>query len=264
MSNHTFFYSEAELYDIAFDFKDIKDECNFIDKIFYKHTQKKVSGFLDIACGPGLHAIEFALRGVRSLGIDKSEQMIRYAQAKANKDNSKAQFLCADMLAFKLPQKVDVAGIFMDSTSYMLTNEDVIQHFRQVADNLNDDGLYVLEMSHPRDIFNLGQSTETSWDMKKENVSVHVEWGDASDEFNPITQVTSTSVTLTSEVNGQTLVVKDKAPQRVFTVNEFLALVMASGVFKVKEIYGAMNMEVAFTNKKEAWRMVPVLQKVNS
>ncbi len=261
MNNHVNFYSEAELYDIAFDFKDIQKECDFLSEIYLKYKTKKVESFLDIGCGPGLHAVEFGLRLENSLGIDLSQEMVDYANKKSQKMKSKAKFLKADMTNFHLQQKVDLAGIFMDSTAYLLTNDDVINHLKSVAENLNAGGIYVLEMSHPRDMFSVGKSTDTEWQIDKDNLKVSMKWGDKNDYFNPISQVTNTSVILSCERNGKKRFIKDKAQQRAFTTNEFLALVKASDAFEVKEIFGAMDFNIPFSNEKNAWRMIPVLQK---
>ena len=40
MNNHVSFYSEAELYDIAFDFKDIPKECDFLSEMYFKYNNK--------------------------------------------------------------------------------------------------------------------------------------------------------------------------------------------------------------------------------
>lgn len=56
------------------------------------------------------------------------------------------------MRNFRLNDPVDVAAIFMASTGYLLKNEDMISDLRSVADNLNSQGIYILEMTHPRDV----------------------------------------------------------------------------------------------------------------
>ena len=81
------------------------------------------------------------------------------------------------MKNFELQQKVDLAAIFMDSTSYLISNDDVITHLQCVARNLNDQGLYVLEMSHPRDVFSVGQSASTEWDCEQDDIKVKCSLG---------------------------------------------------------------------------------------
>ena len=43
---HTEFYGYAKYYDIAFDFQNIPDECNFIEKVYEQYSLKKTKSFL--------------------------------------------------------------------------------------------------------------------------------------------------------------------------------------------------------------------------
>ncbi len=158
-SFHEDFYSFAKYYDIAFDFKDVPKECNFIEQLYLKHSNKNGTSFIEFAAGPALHALEFGKRGLNVAAADPSAEMAAYGLQKAEKAGVRLKYDCADMIHYRSSQKYDVASILMDSTSYLLTNEQVIVHFQSVAKILNPGGLYVLEMSHPRSVFQISQST---------------------------------------------------------------------------------------------------------
>ena len=257
MNNHIDFYSEAELYDIAFDFIDVSKECHFLLETYNKVVGRKAASFLEMGCGPGRHTSAMGNLGLRSLGIDLSREMIVYASRNKNKNT---EFVVANMIEFQLDAKFDFAGIFMDSTSYLLSNEDVLLHLNSVAKHLTPGGLYFLEMAHPRDVFGMGKSTETTWEAERGGTKIKMQWGSSSDSFDPLTQISQTSVHLIAEMNGKKREIEDKAPQRSFTATEFAALVKASGVFKLIDVFGAMDLAIPFSSEKEAWRMIPVLQ----
>lgn len=261
MKNHFQFYSYAEAYDIAFDFKDIKAECEFLRSVFEFYNKKPPKSFLDLGAGPALHAIEMAKCGVASTAIDLSKDMVEYGLQKANKSGVKIKYYVHDMSSFELNQKFDMVGIFMDSTSYLLTNESFTKHLRSVSGVLNTKGIYILEMSHPRDVFSAGTSTTNSWEVERDGVWVSVEWGNNEDFFDPISQITETSVRLKIRKNGKEDEINDTAPQRCFTVNEFKALVQAEGSFEILDFYGDLKANIAFSNEKKSWRMIPVLRK---
>jgi hypothetical protein len=84
----------------------------------------------------------------------------------------------------------------MDSTSYLLTNKDVITHLRSVANILNTHGFYILEMNHPKSVFEISKSTVNDWEMERNGVQVKIQWGAETDKFDPITQQTEVSVRL--------------------------------------------------------------------
>ena len=103
-------------------------------------------------------------------------------------------YVVADMRALSLARRFDLAALLMDSSSYLLTNDDVLQFLQGVAACLNPGGALVLEMGHPRDVFRVGTSTGTDWTMVRDDLRVHTVWGDAEDPFDPTTQITDVSV----------------------------------------------------------------------
>lgn len=218
---------------------------------------------MDIAAGPASNAIEMAKRGIKSFAIDYSSEMLAYGAQKAKESNVSLTYLQGDMRNFELTDRVDLAAIFMDSTSYLLTNEDVIKHFQSVARVLNKDGLYLLEMSHPRDIFSVGKSASTDWTEKQDDIEVSVEWGKASDHFDPIRQIRMVTAKLKYKTPDDEGEIVDQSEQRCFTFNEIAALVKASGYFEMVDVIGSLKPGVKFSNDKTCWRMIPVLRKLN-
>lgn len=262
MKNHDLFYSFAEIYDIAFDFKDIPAECDFLESVFVAETGRVAKSFIDLGAGPALHALEMASRGLDAAALDLSQEMVDYGLAKAKTRELKIDYRKGNMASFTWGRKFDLAGLFMDSSSYLLDNDSVLSHLRSVASILESQGLYILEMSHPRDVFSIGQSSLTKWEVEKNGIWTSVTWGQKGDVFDPITQITDTTVKLKFRVGGAEKELVETAPQRSFTCNEFKALVAAEGSFKIVAMYGAMKHTVPFSNEKAAWRMIPILKKL--
>ena len=255
------FYSKAKYYDIAFDFKNVSEENQTLLNVYHKHTGREAKSFLDIAAGPASNAIEMAKPGIRSVALDYSAEMVAYGIEKAKAVNVPLAYLQGDMRKFELSESVDLAAIFMDSTSYLLTNDDVLSHFNSVARSLNRGGLYILEMSHPRDVFSVGKSASTDWTQKQNDIEVTVKWGAEGDVFDPISQTTIVTATLQFKTPFESGEIVDQSEQRCFTFNEFDALVKASGCFEIIEVLGSLKPNVPFSNEKNCWRMIPVLRK---
>ena len=262
MTNHDTFYKAARFYDIAFDFKDVPGECDFLLEILQKHSDREAESFLECAAGPALHSLEFAKRGLHSIALDSSPAMVCYGKQRARAAGVDIDYVEADMSQFNLDRTVDLAAILMDSTSYLLDNRAVLDHLACMGRALRPGGLYILEMSHPRDVYNAGKSAQTEWTAKREDTKVHIRWGRDEDFFDPCTGITHCSVRLDYEDGSEVGSILDKAPQRSFTANEWLALVEASESFEILEIYGAMDSSIPFDNRRPAWRMVPILQRV--
>jgi hypothetical protein len=165
------------------------------------------------------------------------------------------------MCDFSLAQRFDLAMLLMDSASYLLDNAAVLRHLDCVARHLVDGGLYVLELSHPRDAFGVGTSTNTQWTAEADGLRVQTRWGAEGDAFDPISQVEEVTVTMDWSGPGGSGHLVERARQRRFTANEFDALVRASGHFDVVECLGSLAPAAPFSNDRAAWRMVPVLRK---
>src|SRR5688500_10818501 len=52
---------------------------------------------LDLACGPGRHAIPMARRGIQVIGVDRSTYLLDKAKARAAKENVQVEWIEADM-----------------------------------------------------------------------------------------------------------------------------------------------------------------------
>lgn len=261
MNNHIDFYSKAKYYDIAFSFKNVPEENQTILDVFRRHNGREAASFLDIGAGPASNAIEMAKRSIRSFALDYSREMVAYGIEKAKAAGVSIDYLQGDMRTFDLPEPVDLAAIFMDSTSYLITNEDVINHLQAVARSLKKDGLYLLEMSHPRDVFSVGKSASTEWTKKLNDTEVAVKWGDEIDVFDPIKQTTMVTATLKFKTREEQGEIVDQSEQRRFTYNEIDALVKLSGCFEMIDVIGSLKPGVAFSNDKSCWRMIPVLKR---
>ena len=83
MKSHDQFYSLAQIYDIAFDFKDIPSECLYLRSAFRSYTGRAPTSFLDLAAGPALHAIEMAKAGLKAGATDLSPAMVQYGLEKS-------------------------------------------------------------------------------------------------------------------------------------------------------------------------------------
>ncbi len=260
-NSHVDIYSKAKYYDIAFSFKNIAEENQTILDIFRYHNKRDAKSFLDIGAGPASNAIETAKRGIKSFALDYSAEMVAYGIAKAKESGTSITYLHGDMRKFELPEPVDLAAIFMDSTSYLLTNDDVIDHLNSVARSLKKDGIYILEMSHPRDVFSVGESSSTEWTEKKDDIEVSVKWGNDGDVFDPIKQTTMVTATLKFKSPTEQGEIVDRSEQRCFTFNEIDALVKLSDHFEMLDVIGSLKPGVSFSNDKNCWRMIPVLRK---
>jgi SAM-dependent methyltransferase len=254
-------YDRPEIYDIAFDFRDLAQECDALDAICEKYRGGKPRSFVDLACGPGFHCLTYAKRGLNSFGIDVNPVMLDYAHRKSERAGASVHFLQEDMREFALPEPVDFAFCAMSSFHYLLTNDDITRHLRSVAQNLTPGGLYVIEANHPRDVFHVGKSQLTEWEARRGDTVVCSHWGYEDDPYDPITQITRSRVHLEVNENGHSTKMDFVDLHRALTHQEFVLLIERSDVFEAVAWLGRLDVNQPFDNSKQSVRMIPVLRK---
>ena len=260
-SQHERIYAAARYYDIAFAYRDFAEECDFLIRAAARHLGCMPESVLELAAGPANHAIELARRGLAATALDREPAMVQYGTEKAAAAGVVLDYSEGDMTAFSLERPVDLALLLLGSAACLLTNAEVISCLQRVADALTPGGVLIIELPHPRELFNIDDATEDGWEVTQDGVRVKVRWGAESDSMNPVSQVAQVTTTLTIWEGKRKQIIRDSALQRRFTVQEMDALARASGRLEAVAWYGGLDMDVAIDDPEQAWRMVAVLQK---
>ncbi len=260
--SHGAVYSNAELYEIAIDFRDVAAECDVLVELARRYSEESPRSFIELAAGPAWHAREMARRGLRSVAVDVTPEMVELGLRRAREESIELDYIDADMSDFTLAEPVDLAAILMDSQSVLLDNDAALAHLRCVAAALRPGGIYVMEMGHPRDAFGVGRSADNDWVMERGGTSVHTVWGRHDDPFDPITQITEVTVTMSWQHGDDQGEVTEVARDRRFVPNELRALVTAAGGFEIVAELGALDADLPVSNAKESWRFVPILRRL--
>jgi cyclopropane fatty-acyl-phospholipid synthase-like methyltransferase len=252
-------YSYPEAYDIVFD-RPIEREIEFISSLFRKINKKEMSSFLEIACGPAYHARAFATRGIQSVGFDLEESMVRFAKARASSENISLDVFCADMRDFISPIKVDVVAAMLDGIDSLLSTDELIEHLKCVAASLNDDGLYIVDNMHPRDV-NPWSYEPVIYTGTKDQTTVTITYGVTPPEIDAIMQ-TARSKTEIKVVRGDSETITfSEAVERFMTVQEMILLARCAGCLKFVGAWGDFKVNTKFGADDNSTRMIIVLQK---
>ena len=258
MGEYVDIYRRAHYYDIVFR-RDVSAEVQFLINLYQHFNRRPPRSMIDIACGPGYHAKAFAARGIKAFGLDLQPEMIEFAQSLDHDLNGHVHYLASDMRDFNLPAPVDLALNSFDSIDCLETHEQIISHFRAVARNLEAGGLYVMEITHPRDcsMWNYGDFQYTG---ERDGVNVVIDWAVNTPKAHPITQVVECEVIMTVVENGERKIFRETARERFSTLQEFSALAKLSGVMSLVDAYGDFRLDQPFDNSPGARRMIIVLR----
>lgn len=253
-------YSLPEIYEIAFSFRDYPKSVDFITQAAAAAGLENIGSMIELGCGPGQYCLEFARRGTRAIGLDSSPEMTAWVKKKAETEKLPCHAIEDDFTSFTLAEPVDLAVCMMATFSHILTNKDAVANFNAVADNLTEDGIYLIELSHPRDFLTNDQSAGTKWEMERDGIKVDTDWA-GQGETDPLTEVDDIKVTYTVTQNNKTEIFSSPSTHRNYTAGLMRALIDLSGRFKIATMYGDLDVDRPFDMHKKSWRMILVLRK---
>jgi SAM-dependent methyltransferase len=101
---------------------------------------------LDLCCGIGRHSIEFARRGFKVTGVDRTLPYLDQARSGASKENLKIEFVQADMREFSRPAAFDGAINFFTAFGYFDDPADDAKVARNLFDSLKPGGRLIVDV----------------------------------------------------------------------------------------------------------------------
>lgn len=138
-------YSNA--YNSLYSDKNYAAECDVIEGLFKRYSQRSVRKILDLGCGTGNHAFLFANRDYDVVGVERSQHMLAVAQNKLDeKTRPKLQFRSGDIRNVDLGEEFDAALILFAVLGYQLENSDVIATLRTARRHLKPGGLLIFDV----------------------------------------------------------------------------------------------------------------------
>ena len=104
---------------------------------------------VDLACGTGSVTAILARKGLQTIGVDMSEEMLTVASQKAGDIHPAPWFICQSLQEMKLPRAVDMAVCALDSLDYITDPEDCREAIRRVYKVLNPGGIFIFDVNTP-------------------------------------------------------------------------------------------------------------------
>ena len=262
-SDHALVYSEAELYEAAFGYRDYGKEWSFLESLWNTFGWSVPSPHVvEIAAGPAGHALVAARAGWTSHALDTSAAMVELGRTRAREFGVALDYSQQDMRTFSIQARCHLAVTMLDSISYLTSNDDALSHLSAVRDALVPGGLYIIEMDHPTAVFGFDRTTESSWTVNFRGSELRVEWVAEADSFDPVTQCSRMRASFELWSGGtRERVVRETAWQRSFTLQEIDALAKASGTFEIVGVFGGFDLDLGLADDG-AWRTVVAMRRI--
>jgi hypothetical protein len=147
---------------------------------------------LELAVGAGRIALPLAARGLRVDGVDFSEAMI--AQLRSKPGGAEMSVVVGDFADVPVSGRYRLVYVVWNTLFNLLTQDDQVRCFVNVAEHLADDGAFVVEADSPAFLYRLRDAQYVD----AERVGTDEVKFDVA-KFDPVTQVLDEShVTFTS------------------------------------------------------------------
>ena len=101
---------------------------------------------LDLCCGPGRHAVEFARRGFAVTGVDRSPFLLERARESALAAAVEVEWVLDDMRHFERPASFHLACNLFTSFGYFEREEDNLRVLGNIRRSLREGGALVMDM----------------------------------------------------------------------------------------------------------------------
>ena len=106
----------------------------------------EVGTVLDLACGPGRHAIEFAKRGCQVTGVDRSPFLLSKAVGRAKTAKVDVEWVEQDMRIFERPETFDLAINMFTAFGYFEDKSEDLQVLERLHNSLVSGGILVIDV----------------------------------------------------------------------------------------------------------------------
>lgn len=260
MAEYHKLYQRARYYDIALA-RDVRREVDFITEAYGYYHGGRLNSILEIACGPGYHAREMARRGVHAIGLDLEAEMIQFAAAQALSEGLKVEWVVSDMRQFQLNTPVEMAICMFDGLDALTENEDLIRHFRAVSENLLPGGLYLIDLTHPREA-DYAHYAGFRYEGESDGVRVEIIWGINQPRYDLVSGVARSEIEIHIYERGRETVIRDEANERLLFPQEINLLACLSGKMQVIAWHGDYDLRQPLDYSESSKRMIGILQRI--
>jgi len=125
-----------------------------------KENNLDMENYLDLACGTGNLTIEIASEFKHIWAVDLSSDMLAQAENKMRDALIKAKFVCQNICKLNLNNTFNLITCCLDSSNYILEEENFKKYLQGTYDLLKDNGLFIFDINSYYKLTNvLGNNT---------------------------------------------------------------------------------------------------------
>jgi SAM-dependent methyltransferase len=179
--------------DIAETYDELSQRGDEVSTVAFLEQLARGGPALELAIGTGRIALPLAMKGVRVDGIDFSPSMI--ARLRAKPDSDQITVTLGNFADVAVPDTYRLIYIVFNTLFNLLTQDEQVRCFENVAAHLTEDGVFVIEGGLPTEFCRLRNNQYVDLEtMTVDNVRLDVA------RYDPVTQLLEEAhVTLSSK-----------------------------------------------------------------
>jgi len=112
-----------------------------------KENNINMESYLDLACGTGNLTVEIASEFKNIFAVDLSSEMLSQAEIKMRNAQIKVRLVCQDICELNLINDFNLITCCLDSSNYILEEENFKKYLVGVYSLLKNDGLFIFDIN---------------------------------------------------------------------------------------------------------------------
>jgi len=129
-----------------------------VDRVFAL-AEPSGPAVLDLACGPGRHAVAIAQQGCQVTGVDRTRYLLNKARARARSAGVKIDWVQADMRDFLRPDSFDLVLSMFTSFGYFDDKDEDLRVLGNIFTSLHPEGVCFMDMMGKEVLARVAQPT---------------------------------------------------------------------------------------------------------
>ena len=238
MSRGTF-AQYARYYDLLYRDKNYAAEAQWVDAVL-REAGGQADSLLDVGCGTGVHAREFARLGWQMSGVDASTAMIALARQRTPPAMG-IQFTQGLAAEFDLGRQFSAVVSLFHVASYHTTDDELIRMLANVRRHLLRGGRFVFDFWHGPGVL-ADPPVRRERRIEDDVIRVHRVAVPAHDTARQIIEV-QYDVTIEPVAGGTTEKINELHRMRYFSVPELTPLLASAG-FKLDRTHAGITADV--------------------
>lgn len=222
------FNAYASYYDLLYKDKDYSSESNYVLQML-REVNPDCTHILELGAGSGSHAEHLCRQNCHITGIERSEAMVEKAGRK-NIENFTIQQ--GDITNFNIDKNFDAAISLFHVISYLKTNDQLVQCFKNTHRHLKPGGLFLFDIWYTPAVYTLKPETRIKR-LSGNGVSV-TRIAEPEIHYNENVVEVNYEVIVKDDKTGQAQYIQEQHPMRHFSLPEIGLLAAHTGFSLVK------------------------------